>query len=329
MIECNSRSFSRLLDYIKLLKKHQTLRYDVIILGARGDYYGQPLVPFIKGMTKKPVVFDAVLTLYETLVVDRKHVDSKSVKAKLLYLLDYNALHNANLILSDTRTHVKYYSYFYNVEFSKCRRVLVGSHYEFVYPRRTKKEDDCFLVIFWGGFIPLQGVKCIIRAAKLLENNKDVKFELRGFGQTHSEALELSRSLRVKNVTFVPKWVSYNDLPNYIAKADICLGIFGETKKAQRVIPNKAVEALAMKKPLITGDSPAAREILKDEENCVLVPMADPKALAEAILTLKEDKKLRDTIAENGYRLFKEKLSPRAIGKELKSILIELIEKFK
>lgn len=328
MIECNSRSFNRLLDYTKLLKKHQTLRYDVIILGARGVYYGQPLVPFIKRMTKKPVVFDAMLTLYETLVVDRKYVDNKSVKAKLLYLLDYNALYNANLILSDTRTHVKYYSDFYNIEFSKYRRVLVGSPYEFIYPRRTKKEDDRFLVTFWGGFIPLQGVKYIIRAAKLLENNKDVKFELRGFGQTHSEALRLSRSLRVKNVTFVPKWIPYNELPNYISKADICLGIFGETNKAQRVIPNKAVEALAMKKPLITGDSPAAREILKDEENCVLVPMADPQALAEAILTLKEDKKLRDTIAENGYRLFKEKLSPRAIGKELKSVLIELIEKF-
>jgi len=44
--------------------------------------------------------------------------------------------------------------------------------------------------------------------------------------------------------------------------------------------------------------------------------MANPEALAEAILTLKDDEKLRDKIAENGYRLFKEKLTPKAIGKE-------------
>jgi glycosyltransferase involved in cell wall biosynthesis len=330
VIECNVLSFNRLLNYIKLLKKFQkfqTSKYDVIVLGARGRYFGQPLMPFIKRMTKKPVVFDATLTLYETEVVDRKLIDGKSIKAKLWYLFDYNALQNASLVLSDTNTHAKYYSHFYDVDFSKFRRVLVGSDDEVFYPKQSKKEDNCFLVMFWGTFIPLQGVKYIIRAARLLENCKDVKFELRGFGQTYSEALELFRSLRVKNTTFASSWVPYNELPNYVAKADVCLGIFGETEKAKRVIPNKAVETLAMRKPLITGDSPAAREILTDRENCILVPMANPKALAEAILRLKEDEKLGDKIAENGYRLFKERLSPEAIGKDLKSTLMELIEK--
>ena len=329
LIECNVHSSNRLLDYISLLRKGMRLDCDVAMLGARGSYYGQPLVPLVKNMTRKPLVFDAMLTLYETDVVDRKLVKENSVKAKLWYLLDYASLHAADLVLSDTESHAKYYSSTYHVELKKFRRVLIGSDDEVFYPRQSKKEDNCFLVMFWGGFIPLQGVKYIVKAAKLLESHKDVKFELRGFGQTYSEALELSRSLRVKNVTFVPKWVSYDKLPNYIANADVCLGIFGETEKAQRVIPTKAVEALAMRKPLITGDSPAAREILKNGENCILVPMADPKALVEAILTLKGDKKLRDKIAENGYKLFKEKLSPKAIGKELKSILMKLIEKSK
>ena len=327
LIECNTRSSNRLLDYLKLLRKHRKLNYDVVMLGARGSYYGQPLVPLIKGMTKKPVVFDAMLTLYETNVVDRKLVDERSAKAKLWYFLDYKALHNADLLLSDTRIHAKYYSNVYHVELRKFRTVLVGSDDQIFYPRQLEKENSCFLVMFWGGFIPLQGVKLIVRAAKLLEDDKDVKFELRGFGQTYNGALELSSSLHLTNITFVPTWVPYNELPNYVAKANICLGVFGETEKAQRVIPNKAVESLAMRKPLITGDSRAAREILMDKRNCVLVPMADPKALAEAVVMLKEDKKLRDKIAGNGYRLFKEKLSPKAIGKELKSILIELVDK--
>jgi len=325
VIECNAHSFNRLLDYIKLLKKHQALKYDVIILGAHGRYYGQPLMPFIRRMTKKPIIFDAMLTLYETSVVDRKLMDDKSIKARLWYLLDYNALHGASLVLSDTDAHARYYSHFYDVDSRKFRRVLVGSDDEIFYLNQTKKENDCFRVMFWGGFIPLQGVRYIIKAAKLLEKHKDIKFELRGFGQTYNEALELSRSLRVENVTFVSNWVPYHELPNYIAKADVCLGIFGETEKAQRVVPNKAVEAIAMRKPLITGDSSAIKEIFKDGENCILVPMANPEALAEAILKLKKNEKLRDKIAENGYRLFKEKLAPKAIGKQLKSTLMELI----
>jgi glycosyltransferase involved in cell wall biosynthesis len=326
VIECNAYSSNRLLDYLRSLRKQLGLDYDLILLGARGTHYGQPLVPVVKATTLKPLVFDAMLTLYETEVVDRKLIDRESIKARLWYFLDYSALHEANLVLSDTDVHTKYYSHFFNVEFKKFRRVLVGSDDEVFYPRAVVEESDCFLVMYWGDFIPLQGVKYIIRAAKLLEGYKDIKFELRGSGQTFHEVYELSKSLGVKNVAFVSTWVPYYELPNYVAKADVCLGIFGETEKARRVIPNKAVEALAMRKPLITGDSPATREILVDRVNSILVPMADAEALAEAILTLKGDEELRNRIAENGYRLFKEKLSPKAIGKEIKSFLTELIE---
>jgi glycosyltransferase involved in cell wall biosynthesis len=326
VVECNSQSVNRILNYLKLLRRHQTLKYDVIILGARGSYYGQPLVPLIKKLTSKPVVFDAILTLYERSVLDRKTVSVDSIKANLLYLLDYHALHSASLVLSDTNVHSSYYSRFYDLYSKKIRRVLVGSDDEIFYPRHIKRTDNYFLVIFWGGFIPLQGVKYIIKAAKVLENYKDIRFELRGFGQTYTEALELSRSLKVENVTFVPNWIPYNELPNYIAKADVCLGIFGETEKAKRVVPNKAVEALAMKKPLITGNSEAAQEILTNMKNSLLVPMANPKALAEAILALKENNLLRKKIAENGHALFKRKLSPRALGAGLKYMLIQLLD---
>jgi glycosyltransferase involved in cell wall biosynthesis len=310
------------------LQKYRPSEFDVVILGARGDYYGQPLVPVVKKMTRKPVVFDAVLALYETSVIDRRIVDERSLRARLFYILDYLALHNADLVLSDTIAHMNYYSNIYRVDFRRFRRILVSSDDDVFYPRKNKKkEGDYFSVVFWGGFIPLQGVEYIIKAAKLLESHSDIRFELRGFGQTYSEDFELSKKLNVRNVAFVPNWVPYEKLPNYVAKADVCLGVFGNTEKAPRVIPNKAVEALAMRKPLITGDSPAAREILRDSVNSILVPMANPEALAEAILTLKENKELSDKIAENGYRLFKEKLAPKAIGKELKSILIELIEK--
>jgi hypothetical protein len=71
VIKCNAQSTSRLLRYIKILERQRKLDYDVIILGARGNYYGQPLVPLMGAITKKPLVFDAVFTLYETQVVDR------------------------------------------------------------------------------------------------------------------------------------------------------------------------------------------------------------------------------------------------------------------
>lgn len=326
VIECNYTSSSRILDYARLIKKHFLLKCDAVILGARGDYYGQPLVPIIKKLTKKPVIFDSVIALYETQVLDRKLFDVRTFQSSLLHMLDYKALHAADMVLCDTNNHADYYSHFYKINPQKIRKISISSDNEVFYPREYSRNDDSILVLFWGGFIPLQGVKYIIEAAKLLEHHKDLKFELRGFGQTYDNACKLCRKLNVNNLTIVPRFVPYDELPFHIAKADICLGIFGETEKAKRVIPNKAVEALAMKKPLITGDSPAIREIFTNNKDCLLVPMANPKAIADAIIALKQDKLLSNSIAENGYSLFNKTLSPEVIGKDLKSILIRLIE---
>ena len=87
VLEYNSTSNIRLLDYIKLLKNHGKLDFDVVMLGARGAYYGQPLVPIMKKLTNKPIVFDAILTLYETQVVDRKYVNSKSISQQETHVL--------------------------------------------------------------------------------------------------------------------------------------------------------------------------------------------------------------------------------------------------
>ena len=93
---------------------------------------------------------------------------------------------------------------------------------------------------FHGYFIPLQGVEYIFETAKILEK-KDVKFNIIG-----SKIKKQYQNKNFSNVNFIEN-VPYKKLPVYISEADICLGIFGDTTKTKRVIPNKIYEAIAMK----------------------------------------------------------------------------------
>ena len=105
---------------------------------------------------------------------------------------------------------------------------------------------------------------------------------------------------RSGNVEWVP-WVEYDDLPGEIQAAGCALGIFGTGAKAGRVIPNKAFQALACGTPLVTADTTAARELLTDGADALLVPPGDPEALERAIRRLAEEPGLGDRRGRAGH----------------------------
>jgi len=313
-----------LLTYFKLIKKYIRIGdYDVMIVGFPG-HFDMPLARLLTRISGRPLVFDAFTSLYETFVTDRKFVERGSWKAKLLHTVDKWSGRLADVILVDTDQHIDYSNNEFKISKRKLRRIFVGADEDIFYPRANRKNNNNFLVLFYGTFIPLHGIEYIIKAAKQLEKYKDIKFQIIGSGQTSWYIEQLSEELKVNNVLFIEEWVPYKTMPEYIARADVCLGIFGNTRKAKMVIPTKVFQALAMKKPIITEDSPAAREVLIDRENAVLCKMADAEALAESVLLLKQNKKLREKIAENGYKLFKGGFSLEAIGIEVRRILEEL-----
>ena len=74
---------------------------------------------------------------------------------------------------------------------------------------------------------------------------------------------------------------------------------------------------MAAGKPVITGDSPAAREFLTDGVDCLLCRRGDPGALADAIARLRNDRALAERLALAGRMRFQEKASPEVIGRDL------------
>jgi glycosyltransferase involved in cell wall biosynthesis len=116
-------------------------------------------------------------------------------------------------------------------------------------------------------------------------------------------------------------WMPPQELRTKIGEADVCLGVFGTSSKAKRVIPGKAFLALAMEKPLITGDSVAARELLEDGKNAILCEMGSARALVDAILRLQRDPLLRERIGKEGRKLFQSRCRPQVLGSNLAHLI--------
>ena len=271
----------------------------------------------------KPIIFDTFISDYDTLVLDRKIVHTKSFWGRLAWWSDKIAPRLATISFLDTKSHISFFKKEFGLDESLFRVVYVGSD-EKVFTSSKCVDSGKIIVHFHGTFIPLQGVDVIVRAAKLIENHTNIHINCIGRGQTYDVCKKISDDLGLKNISF-ESMVDLETLHKRIADSTLCLGIFGSTDKAQRVVPNKVYEALAVRRPLITMDCLAIREVLTHRVNAWLIPTNNPEALADAILKLSKNKKIRDKIAKNGYELFKEKYSTKAIGKELLEVIEEVI----
>jgi len=320
-----------MLAYTSLAVRYLKLEnHDAVIVGYNG-YFDIPLAKLLTKIRKKTLIFTPVFPLYETLVEDRKYLNKTSIKSKLIHLVDAIGYRLADFIIIETKSYINYLCEEFTIPKRKLFKIPLGADEENFYLRlqKNKKKDMRHLkVLFYGKFIPLQGISYIVRAAKLLEEDKEVEFKIIGSGQLSDKIKRLSKALDIKNIDFID-WVNYKELPEHILNADVCLGIFGSTPKAQRGIPIKVYEALAMKKPIITGDTPAARDVFTHKANAVLCEMCNPEALADSIILLKENRELRANIAESGYRLYQEVFSSKQIANRFETALDKCFHKIK
>ncbi|HNW09366.1 MAG TPA: glycosyltransferase [bacterium] len=300
IIECRT-DCRGLAKYIDLFKQYWPLRkaYDVMMVG----FPGQQAMILARLLTRRPIFFNAFVSLYDSMVLDRQELSPRSFKARYFWFLDWLSCRLASMIILDTDAHIDYFVRTFHLEKEKFLRVWVGSDDRELFPVESKKNSDDFMVHFHGSMVPLQGVNYILKAAKLLES-KNIKFNIIG-----SKIKKLAPVGQYPNVNFIDD-VPYEELRDYMARADVCLGVFGASDKTKRIIPNKVFEAIACARPVITGDSPAVRELFTDGENIALCRLADSESLAAKILALESNALLRQKIADNAFVLFQSRLKP-------------------
>jgi glycosyltransferase involved in cell wall biosynthesis len=83
-------------------------------------------------------------------------------------------------------------------------------------------------------------------------------------------------------VIFKNTWIEAEYFEWCTDNCSCMLGVFGESRKAYTVVPNKVVDALAFGIPCITGISTGIKEFFDGKEDVICVEHT-PEALATAI----------------------------------------------
>lgn len=267
------------LKAIYLLLKYQN-NHDIIFVAFRGH----EILPFIKIFSKKPIIFDAFVSIYDTLCFDRKLFKPNSLIGKLLKSYDKFLCKISNIILVDTNTHKEYFKQEFNAD--NIDYLYVGCDKNLFKPSKIKRNAKETIVFWYGYANPLQGVDIILKSAKLLEKeNKKIIFRL--IGPIKKKYSNLIKELNPNNIEFT-NFIPYNQLPAEINQSDICLGgHFSNIDKAKRVIAGKTYQFIACNKPTIIGDNQANRELFDEKGIIHFVKINDENALAQKILEVR------------------------------------------
>ncbi|MBN1423078.1 glycosyltransferase family 4 protein [Candidatus Fermentibacteria bacterium] len=297
----------------RLMRAYHALPpHDVVLVPYLGP--GDAVIAkHVARRSRVPVVYDPYVSLYETVIGDRQMAGPRSVTGRAVRMLDVWAFRAADAILVDTSSHGNLMAEQLDLPMPRRFVVPVGAESEVFTRSPLPPRSHLHRVLFYGSMIPLHGIETIIRAIRELGDSL-TRFTLIGTGQEYAKARALAKELSAdRSIDWVDR-VTYGRLPGEIEQADVCLGIFGGSRKAHSVVPNKVFQALACGRPVITADTPAIREWFTDGEDCILVPPGDHRGLAYAIGRVLADSTLQEQLAQKGYELFTRAFAPTAVG---------------
>ncbi|MEM3365906.1 MAG: glycosyltransferase family 4 protein [Candidatus Bathyarchaeia archaeon] len=242
------------------------------------------------------------------------------------------SLKKADLITYDGY-HLKQILMTYGCDIKKLKIIFFGVDIDLFKPQPRSEElakslgiANCPVVISLRNLKPVYGVENLIRSVPyVLEQIPDTKFLIFGKGEQEWILRKLARKLGIeKSVRFMGT-VPNDLMPMYLNLADV----YVSTALSDAGLAASTAEAMACALPVVVtefGDNPYW---VKDGENGFIVPINDHIALADRIITLLGDKRLRKKFGERNRQIITMKNNYYKEMEKMESLYKILQERFK
>jgi len=154
-----------------------------------------------------------------------------------------------------------------------------------------------------GRLIPQKGQRYLIMAMpKVLDEQPSCKLLLVGEGPMENELQDLAHDLGVGEAIWFLR--TRLDVPAILQLSDLFV-----LPSLSEGMPVALLEAMAMRKPCIASNITSIPEVVEDGRSGVLVEPQRPDQLANAVLSLIDDRERRQAMRVRGRQIVKEKFS--------------------
>lgn len=190
--------------------------------------------------------------------------------------------------------------------------------------RQNYASPDEQIILYVGRIVREKGIQVLIQSIpEILQRNPASKFVIAGKGPYLDSLKAQADYLGISNRVYFTGFISDEERNKLYRCAD--LAVFPSLYEPFGIV---ALEAMATMTPVIVSAVGGLVEFVEDGENGLTVPPNDPPRLAQAILQLLNKQNTARRLANNGYRLVKEKYSWKQIARKTVKVYQEVLAEY-
>lgn len=167
-----------------------------------------------------------------------------------------------------------------------------------------------------------KGIAEFVAAARLLKKqNVAARFVLAGCFDDENPAVVPKQKLKAwADEGVIEWWGERNDMPNVFRQCNIvCLPSYREG------LPRVLVEAAASGRAIVTTNAPGCRDVVRNGQNGLLVPIKNTERLVEALLKLIDKPQLRKNMGQKGRKIVEHDYSLDTVLKQTLAVYENLL----
>lgn len=223
----------------------------------------------------------------------------------------------------------------YGIPREKIHVVHNGVDLQIFYPQKSRDvvlkrhglSRDSHIILYLGGFRPVKGPICVIKAlSNIHEEFKRIKVLFVGNPRHPLESsfakpiLDLIKRLKLKDTVYVIKNIPYTRMPEYYSAADALV-----IPSIYDAFPKVTLEAMACMTPVIASAIGGLTELIHDKKTGILVKPANPDELAEAIVNVVSSDDLRMKLGLNARKLVIDRFTWSHTAKRVMSVYQKIL----
>jgi glycosyltransferase involved in cell wall biosynthesis len=193
---------------------------------------------------------------------------------------------------------------------------------------KTREElgwSDKFVVLYAGAHGMSNDLSIVLKAAKLLENNKNIQIVFLGDGKEKSNLICEAELLNLSNLTFLDP-VPKNKVSEILGASNACIAILKPIEMYKTTYPNKVFDYMAARKPVILAIDGEIRKVVEKAECGIFCKPGDPGAIADSCMYLYNNQDNAVSMGNNGFEYLKDHFNREKIAQVLLDVIKDMVK---